>query len=305
MEITPNLPVFSTTDGVVASVGRDGAFLVGTPTAASTSKISDVLAARTKSAFRYVVIAPQDRSHSEGDAGWQRRGAFVVMHENALQRLGGDAMGAPPPPPARFAALGVQHPRMAFSEVLAFDLNGEAIHFVHQKPGYSSADSLVHFHVGTTVYWDEVFPGGGYPKIDESQGGTLDGLLKTLKPWTDGAIKIVPARGRVTNGGTVKAFRDMIVTVQDRVQHLAAAGKTESQAVAEHPTSDFDAEWGTWARTRRRLCLRDPRVTCNEVGCRNRPLPLAKERWAEASFSLTDRSEQEECMILPKTSEAL
>src|SRR5215469_12399800 len=57
--------------------------------------------------------------------------------------------------------IGVQHPRMAFSEVLAFDLNGEAIHFVHQKPGYSSADSLVHFHVGTTVYWDEVFPGGG------------------------------------------------------------------------------------------------------------------------------------------------
>lgn len=36
----------------------------------------------------------------------------------------------------------------------------------------------------------------------------------------------------------------MIVTVRDRVQHLLAAGKTESEVVAEHPTSDFDAEWG-------------------------------------------------------------
>lgn len=80
----------------MASVGTDGAFLVGTPTAASTQQISRALAGRTKSPFRYVVIAPQDPIQSEGDAVWQRRGAFVAMHENALQR--GDVMGAPPPP---------------------------------------------------------------------------------------------------------------------------------------------------------------------------------------------------------------
>jgi hypothetical protein len=244
-EVTPNLLVFSTTDGnVLASVGKDGAFLVGTPTAASTPQISRLLAERTQSPFRYVIIAPHDPNHSEGDAGWQRRGAFVAMQENALQRLGGDSMGAPPPPPARFAALRVERPRMAFSEVLAFDLNGEAIHVVHQKPGYSNADCLVHFHVATLVYLGEAFPGDGYPKIDESQGGTLDGLVKTLDAWTDSAIKVVPARGKLTNGGTVKAFREMIVIVRDRVQRMVAASKTESEVVAEHPTSDFDAEWG-------------------------------------------------------------
>jgi len=52
--------------------------------------------------------------------------------------------------------------------------------------------TLVHFHVATLVYLGEVFPGDGYPKIDNSQGGTLDGLLKTLAPWTDNAIKVVP-----------------------------------------------------------------------------------------------------------------
>jgi hypothetical protein len=30
------------------------------------------------------------------------------------------------------------------------------------------------------VYVGEVFPGDGYPTIDPAQGGTLDGLLKTL-----------------------------------------------------------------------------------------------------------------------------
>src|SRR6202012_3521205 len=97
-EITPNLLVFATNNGnVLASVGPDGALIVGTPSAASTPQISSVLAARTKSPVRYVVIAPQDLAHSQGDAGWGRRGAFVVMQENALQRLGGHAMG----PPAR------------------------------------------------------------------------------------------------------------------------------------------------------------------------------------------------------------
>ena len=239
-ELTPTLLVFSTAAGnVVASVGPDGALLVGTPPAASTPRISNILAGRTKSPVRYVVIAPQDLVHSEGDAGWGQRGAFVAMHENALRRLGGDTMGAAQPLSPRFVKLGVDRPRGAFSEVLAFDLNGESIHIVHQKPGYSDADTAVHFHVAKTVYLGEAFPGDGYPAIDPAQGGTLDGLVNTLDGWTDSSFHVVPARGKVTDGATVKALRDMIVTVRDRIKR-----RTESEIQAEHPTSEFDAEFG-------------------------------------------------------------
>ena len=239
-ELTPTLLVFSTAAGnVVASVGPDGALLVGTPPAASTPRISNILAGRTKSPVRYVVIAPQDLVHSKDDAGWGQRGAFVAMHENALRRLGGDMMGAPQPLSPRFVKLGVDRPRVAFSEVLAFDLNGESIHIVHQKPGYSDADTAVHFHVAKTVYLGEAFPGDGYPAIDPAQGGTLDGLVNTLDGWTDSSFHVVPARGKVTDGATVKALRDMIVTVRDRIKR-----RTESEIQAEHPTSEFDAEFG-------------------------------------------------------------
>lgn len=244
-EITPKLLVFATSSGnVVASVGPDGALLVGTPSVASTPQISSILASRTRSAVRYVVIAPQDLAHSEGDAGWGRRGAFVAMQEKALQRLGGHVMGTPQPLPHRLVELGVDRPRIAFSEVLTFDLNGEAIHVVHQTPGYSNADAIAHFHVANLVYLGEVFPGDGYPDIDPEQGGNLDGLLKTLSSWTDSSFHIVPARGKVMNGANVKAFRDMIVTVRDRVKRMIDAGKTEDQVLAEHSTADFDARWG-------------------------------------------------------------
>jgi hypothetical protein len=244
-EVTPSVLVFATRTGnVVALVGPDGALLIGTPSADSTARISSELANRTKSPVRYVVIAPQDPAQSEGDAGWARRGAFVAMQEKALERIGGHVMGPPKPLSERFVKMGVDIPRISFSEVMSFDLNGDAIHIVRQKPGYSDADALVHFHAANVVYWGEVFPGDGYPMIDAAHGGNLDGLVSMLDGWTDPSRHIVPARGNVTNGTDLKAFCDMVKAVRKRVQQSIDAGKTESQVVAEHPTAEFDARWG-------------------------------------------------------------
>ncbi len=243
-EITPNVLVFATSAGnVVASVGPDGALLVGTPSAASTEPIQRILTQRTKNPKRYVVIFPESIAESQGDAGWGARGAFVVMQEKALERLGGHNMGKPGPLPTRLAQLGVERPPVSFSEVISFDLNGEAIHIVHQKPGYSDADAVTHFHVANVIYMGEAFPGDGYPHIDAAQGGTLEGLLDQLA-WTDPKQNIVPARGPVTNGTSVKAFADMIVTVRDRVKQMISAERTEQEILAARPTAEFDAQYG-------------------------------------------------------------
>lgn len=244
-EITPNVVVFATKAGnVIALVGPDGALLVGTPSADSTEPISSELAKRTKSPLRYVVIAPANPAQSEGDAGWGRRGAFVAMQEKALERIGGHIMGPTKPLQEEFVKLGVDRPRISFSEVMSFDLNGDAVHIVRQTPGYSDADALVHFHLANVIYFGEVFPGDGYPAIDAGHGGSLDGLVKMLDGWTDARRHVVPARGQVTDGTGLKAFLDMIAAVRKRVQHSVDAGETESQVIADHPTAEFDAKWG-------------------------------------------------------------
>ena len=244
-EVAPNVLVFATSSGnVVASVGLDGALLIGTPSAASTQQIGDILAKHTTSAVRYVVIGPQETAGSQGDAGWTKRGAFVAMQEKALDRLGGHAMGSGQPLPPHLKELGVDRPRIAFSEVLTFDLNGDAIHVVHQPPAYSNADSIVHFHNIGLLYFGDVFPGDGYPDIDAAQGGKLDGVTKMLQSWTGSKFTIVPARGKVMNGADVKAYLDMLAAVREHVQHGIDAGRTEEEIVAEHPTAEFDAKWG-------------------------------------------------------------
>lgn len=244
-EVTPNVLVFATRTGnVIGLVGPDGALLIGTPSAGSTARISNELAKRTKSPVRYVVIAPGNSTQSEGDAGWGRRGAFVAMQEKALERVGGHVMGPPKPLSEEFMKMGVDRPRISFSEVMSFDLNGETVHIVRQFPGYSDADALVHFHVANVVYFGEVFPGDGYPPIDAEHGGNLDGLVKMLDGWTDPSRHVVPAHGEVTNGAGLKAFLDMIAAVRKRVQHSIDEGKTEDRVIAEHPTAGFDEKWG-------------------------------------------------------------
>lgn len=244
-ELAPHVLVFATQTGnVVASVGPDGALLIGTPSVSSTPQIESILAEHTKSPVRYIVIAPEPTAESEGDAGWGKRGAFVVMHEKALERLGGHAMGPSKPLPLRLIQLSVDRPRVAFSEVITFDINGDAIHIVHQPPGFSDADSIVHYHRDSVIYLGEVFPGDGYPLLDPELGCKLDGFLKTLGSWTGPRMRVVPARGSAVTGADVKAFHDMIATVRDRVQRLIDARETEQQIVAQHPAADFDAKWG-------------------------------------------------------------
>jgi cyclase len=244
-ELSPTLLVLSTSTGnVLTSVGPDGALLLGTPSVSSTAQVANILEKRTKSAVRHVVIFPQGVDQTQGDAGWGKRGAFVAMHENALNRLGGHAMGANRPLPERLLKIGVDRPRVSFSEVLTYDLNGEAIHIIHQPPGYSNADAIVHLHEAKLVYLGEVYPGDGYPGIDPAQGGQLDGILRTLESWSDADFRIVPARGDVVAGPTLKAFHDMIVVVRDRVRQLIDLGKTEAEIVAAHPSEEFNAKWG-------------------------------------------------------------
>ncbi len=244
-EIKPDVLVFSTATGnVLASVGRDGFLILGAPAASDTDAIREVLTKRTSSPHCYVIIWPLPLDHSQGDAGWSKHGCFVAMQENALGRLGGGRMGDPTQLPPQFATLGVMRPAVGFSEVIKFDMNADAIHIVHQKPGHSDADLLAHFHKAKLVYFGEDLPGDGYPEIDHSQNGSLDGFLTTLENWNDDGMHFVPARGDMMNGTAVQAFRQMIATVRDRVKKMADAGQTEAQVIAAHPTAEFDSRWG-------------------------------------------------------------
>lgn len=47
----------------------------------------------------------------------------------------------------------------------------------------------------------------------------------------------------MTNREGLIRFRDMMVTVRDRVQRLKGAGRSAQEVIAARPTQDLDAAW--------------------------------------------------------------
>jgi hypothetical protein len=153
-------------------------------------------------------------------------------------------MGMPGPLPNRLLDLGAGRPPVSFSDVITFDMNGDSIHIIHQKPGYSDADSVVHFHTAKLVYLGEVFPGDGYPLVDKSQGGDLNGIMATLRNWGGSSLRILPARGEVASAADLKELLSVIERVRTKVKTMIDAHHSEEDVVAAHPSAEFDARYG-------------------------------------------------------------
>ena len=228
-KIAPDVYLLVAPSGnMVAQVGPTGVVLAGAQSAASTPGV--VAALRTVSAapIRYVLFAPGDSMGDEGDAGWSERNTTIVAHERMKMTA-----------PHVISALG-------FSEVLQIYLDGQSVHAVHQPPGHTRADIIVHFETRRVLYLGNAFVAKGYPRIDVHAGASIDSLIKEVSPFAGfNGVQIVPGRGAVATAADVGAYRDMLIGVREKVQALVSQKKTLAETIAAKPTAQWDA---TYAR---------------------------------------------------------
>ena len=64
-----------------------------------------------------------------------------------------------------------------------------------------------------------------------------------LLPMLDDKVKVVPGRGPVGTKRDLIEYRDVMVTLRDRIAQLIKDGRMLDQAIAAKPTKDFDARW--------------------------------------------------------------
>jgi len=60
----------------------------------------------------------------------------------------------------------------------------------------------------------------------------------------DAKTKIIPGHGPLATRDDLRAFRDMLADVNDRVSKLVSAGQTLDQVVAAEPTKPYDEKLG-------------------------------------------------------------
>jgi glyoxylase-like metal-dependent hydrolase (beta-lactamase superfamily II) len=229
---------------VAVIAGDDGLLVVDDELEPLAPKLRTALGA-FKKPVRFVVNTHWHGDHTGGNTTLGGGGAVIVAHYNVRKRLSTEQfinmMGMKktfPPSPA--AAL----PVVTFNDDVTFFFGGDEIHVFHVAPAHTDGDSVVHFKKANVIHTGDTFV-GGYPIVDAGSGGQLAGFVAAadqVLAIADDATKIIPGHGPVMTKADLKEWRDMIVTVRERVAKLAAQKKTLAEIQAAKPTAEFDAK---------------------------------------------------------------
>ena len=235
------------------SVGADGAFLVDDQFAPLTEKIEAAIRVITDDSVRFLVNTHWHGDHTGGNENFGKRGSIIVAHRNVRQRMGVEQFRTilsqdrkPPSPPGAL-------PKITFTDEMTFHWNGEEIRVFHVDNAHTDGDTIIYFTGAEVFHMGDVFFNGRYPFIDLDSGGNVNGIIAAAErvlALSSSRTRIIPGHGELAGPEDLRAYRDMLTEVRDRVQILVNDGKSVEEVLASHPTATFDEVWESSRRER-------------------------------------------------------
>ncbi|MCZ6918002.1 MAG: MBL fold metallo-hydrolase [Gemmatimonadetes bacterium] len=228
------------------SIGEDGPFVIDDQFAPLTEKIQAAIAELTSGVVRFVLNTHWHGDHTGGNENFGKAGAMIVAHENVRKRMNpeefrevmGNTNQAPPD------AL----PVVTFTDAVNLYWNGDNIRVFHVDPAHTDGDAIVYFTNANTFHMGDTFFQGRYPFIDVNSGGHVDGVIAAadrVLSMVDSNSKIIPGHGALSGPDDLRDYRNMLITVRDRIRVMVNEGLTADQIVAATPTADLDDTWGS------------------------------------------------------------
>jgi glyoxylase-like metal-dependent hydrolase (beta-lactamase superfamily II) len=243
--LADNLTMLSGPGGnVIVLHGRDGKLVVDSFVQPAWPALKKLLDSMGTPPVKLLIDTHWHFDHTDNNEYFRKTGAAILAQVNTKKRMSQahDVLGMRlPASPA--AAL----PTQTFVDLHKLQLNGERVEAGRIPPAHTDTDAYVHFTRGNVLHMGDVFFNGTYPFIDAGTGGSINGQIAgaTLGlKLSDNTTKIVPGHGPVADKAALTAYRDMLVTVRDRVQKLKAGGRSLAEVTAATPTADLDATWG-------------------------------------------------------------
>ena len=228
------------------SAGEDTVFLIDDQYAPLTAKIKRAVATISRKPIQFVFNTHWHGDHTGGNENLGEAGVIIIAHENVRTRMSVEQLleffGSRVP-----AAPKTALPVVTFNDRVTFHINGQEIHVSHMPPAHTDGDSLIHFRQSNVVHTGDLFTYGQFPFIDIASGGSLEGLITSadrLLDLVDANTKIIPGHGPLSDRSRLQKFRDMLVTIRDRIKPMIEADKTVEEVIATRPTREFDQEWG-------------------------------------------------------------
>ena len=244
-KLADNLSMLSGPGGnVIVLNGTDGKLVVDSFVQPAWPALKQLLEGLGKPPVKLLIDTHWHFDHTDNNQRFRQAGAAILAQVNTKKRMSQthDLLGMHfAPSPA--AAL----PTQTFVDLHKLQMNGERVEAGRIPPAHTDTDAYVHFARANALHLGDVFFNGVYPFIDASTGGSINGQIAgaTLGlKLSDNGTKIVPGHGPVADKAALTAYRDMLVTVRDRVQKLKTSGRSLADVTAAKPTADLDATWG-------------------------------------------------------------
>ena len=244
-KLTDTLTMLSGPGGNVAVLnGPDGKVVVDTFVQGAFAPLKQRLDAMGNARITHAIDTHWHFDHADNNESFTKLKATLVAHENTRKRLSEPhellGMHFNPAPSAAM-------PTQTFTQSHTLRANGEQLDLAYIPPAHTDTDIYIHFAHGNVLHLGDVFFNGMYPFIDAGTRGNINGMIagadRGLK-LADPRTKIIPGHGPLGDRAALTRYRDVLVTVRDRVQKLKTSGRTEKDVIAAKPTADLDAVWG-------------------------------------------------------------
>jgi glyoxylase-like metal-dependent hydrolase (beta-lactamase superfamily II) len=231
---------------IAVLTGQDGKLLIDAGLAGARPQITDALFRISSDPIKHLINSHCHFDHTDGNEWLHSAGATILAHENTRKNLststrveGWDFTFLASPAGAI--------PNETFADERSLELNGTKIVLKYYGPAHTDSDIYVHFTNADVIDVADTFWNGYYPFIDYSTGGSIDGMIRAteanLSMITDTMI-VIPGHGPIAKKSDLNFYRDLLVSVRDKVAALKVQGKSLEEIIAAKPTATYDAKWG-------------------------------------------------------------
>src|SRR5246127_2550742 len=235
---------------IAASVGEDGIVIVDDEFAPLAEKIQAALKnlGITDKPVRFVINTHYHGDHSGGNAPFATSGSTLIAQDNVRKRLEtpGVAGNGSSLKMETKAAPKVALPVITFEHDVTVHLNGEDIRALHFPAGHTDGDAIIFFPKNNVVHMGDDFVRYGFPFIDVSSGGSVEGMIAAMEKVSTQLppdVKVIPGHGALSNLDDVREFTKMLKETSAAVQKALKEHKTVEQMKQEK----ILAPWAKWS----------------------------------------------------------
>lgn len=237
--------LFGVGGNIGVSIGKDAVFVVDDQFAPLTPKILAAIRALTDKPVKFVLNTHWHGDHTGGNENMGQAGALIVAQDNVRKRMSTEQFIAAMNTKVA-ASPAIALPVVTFNEEVTFHLNGDSIVVDHVAPAHTDGDAIVHFVKANVIHTGDVFNNTGFPFIDRSSGGSVNGIINAadrIYYLADADTKIIPGHGAIVDRTKLRQWRDAVAAVRDGVQREVRAGKSIDQVLALKLTAPYEKDW--------------------------------------------------------------